>query len=166
MSQSGRPAVWVVFRRCNLLFVFVIDSKFLHHLGFAKIVLKPRNVTVKENGSALFNCNATGMPTPTIYWYYGKTNEPNSYKPISTNNSGIQRLPNNSLVLSSVTKNNQGWYRCLAGNPGNLELEAAYLKVGFDKAHSSPSMYIVFYACAKFVCTADLYCFLYLLHSE
>jgi peroxidase len=108
---------------------------------FAKIVLKPRDVSVLENGTALFNCKATGDPKPEIVWYYGR--QENKFGPIPTNNSRIQVLANNSLLLTNVQKKNEGWYRCFAGNPGYLEQAMARLRVGNTQTSFTKSMSVL-----------------------
>ena len=119
------------------------NSYFCIYSDFAKIVLKPRNVTVMINGSALFNCGATGVPEPGIYWYTTKDKNPTNFKPVNFKNSRTRRFPNNSILLTNIRKNDVGWYQCIAGNAGYIEQALAHLKVGLNNVKTT-GMYLFF----------------------
>ena len=101
--------------------------------------MRPTNVTTKENGTALFDCKATGIPEPQILWFTSKVDNHKFKKAVKlSNNSRIESLPNNSLLVLNVRKEDEGWYWCIAGNRGNIEQKNAYLKVRLDNLKTTP----------------------------
>ena len=103
----------------------------VHIYDYAKIVLRPRDIKVMENGTALFDCKASGDPKPEIAWYYSKEKH-NIFEPVPANDTRIKQLSNNSLLLTDVQEKDRAYYRCLAGNSGSLVQATAYLKVGVE----------------------------------
>ena len=93
-------------------------------------MLKPENVTVEMNGSALFNCKADGEPEPGILWYAYKVTKTKKPWIMISNFSNIERLDNKSIVVKNVQKKDETWYKCIAGNRGYIEEATAYLKIG------------------------------------
>ena len=76
-----------------------------------QITEHPQDVTVTEGGNALFSCNASGNPAPTISW----TKEGSL---LSAN--GDSRISfgadNNTLTIVNVSTADSGKYRCVASN--------------------------------------------------
>ena len=89
-----------------------------------------------ENGTALFDCKASGDPKPGIAWFYSK--EKPNFEPVPANDTRIRQLSNNSLLLTDVKEKDKAWYRCLAGNSGSLDQATAYLNVGVEKSTTTP----------------------------
>ena len=92
-------------------------------------MLKPENVTVEMNGSALFNCKAEGEPKPVFLWYAYKVTKTRKLWILISKFSNIERLSNNSIVVKNVQKKDETWYMCIAGNRGDIEAATAYLKI-------------------------------------
>ena len=92
-------------------------------------MLKPENVTVEMNGSALFNCKADGEPEPGILWFAYKVTKTTRPWILISKFSNIERLSNNSIVVKNVQKKDETWYKCIAGNRGYIVEATAYLKI-------------------------------------
>ncbi|XP_028395925.1 inactive tyrosine-protein kinase 7-like isoform X2 [Dendronephthya gigantea] len=121
MSDSGNYSCYVNNSFSSESLTFTV-----HIYDFAKIVLKPKNVTAKINNTVLFNCKATGIPKPRILWYISKTKGDNGWKPLS-DKPGSKIFPNGSLLLHSVQKKDAAKYRCMAGNAGYIDDAVAHL---------------------------------------
>ncbi|GBL76511.1 Hemicentin-2 [Araneus ventricosus] len=74
---------------------------------------EPTDVVAQEGDSLTIDCTATGVPTPTIKWRSGGTE--NGY--ISNDSAAIIRvLTSGSLVISKVEASLKGLYTCEADN--------------------------------------------------
>ncbi|XP_054901101.1 immunoglobulin superfamily DCC subclass member 4 isoform X1 [Poeciliopsis prolifica] len=71
---------------------------------------EPSPQTVTAGGSARFECQIEGIPTPVITWQKDKVTVTDE-----TSNRFIS-LPNGVLQILKVTKEDEGLYRCVASN--------------------------------------------------
>ncbi|XP_027871242.1 immunoglobulin superfamily DCC subclass member 4 isoform X1 [Xiphophorus couchianus] len=71
---------------------------------------EPSSQTVTTGGSARFECQIEGVPTPVITWQKDKVTITDE-----TSNRFIS-LPNGVLQILKVTKEDEGFYRCVASN--------------------------------------------------
>uniref|UniRef100_A0A672SX11 Inactive tyrosine-protein kinase 7-like n=1 Tax=Sinocyclocheilus grahami TaxID=75366 RepID=A0A672SX11_SINGR len=87
--------------------------------SFPQPVVKPDDLVVMRNEEALFHCQFTAEPLPTIEWYH--ENEP------VANKSRIFILSNGSLLITQVKQRNTGLYKCVAQGPRGppVSLEAS-----------------------------------------
>ncbi|XP_053381213.1 hemicentin-1-like [Mercenaria mercenaria] len=74
-----------------------------------EMTLLPLSQGVKVGSRVFLHCQASGVPDPTYSW--SKDGEG-----VITSTPQRQIYLNNSLVIHSVTKQDEGVYRCLAGN--------------------------------------------------
>ncbi|XP_067092530.1 inactive tyrosine-protein kinase 7 [Osmerus mordax] len=92
--------------------------------SFPRAVVAPDNQVVLKNEEAVFHCQFTATPPPTLEWYHD--NE------LLSNRSRVLRvalLSNGTLLISQVKPRNVGLYRCVGrGARGhNVSLEASLL---------------------------------------
>uniref|UniRef100_A0A673KYS2 Inactive tyrosine-protein kinase 7-like n=1 Tax=Sinocyclocheilus rhinocerous TaxID=307959 RepID=A0A673KYS2_9TELE len=87
--------------------------------SFPQPVVKPEDLVVMRNEEALFHCQFTAEPLPTVEWYH--ENEP------VANKSRIFILSNGSLLITQVKQRNTGLYKCVAQGPRGppVSLEAS-----------------------------------------
>ena len=87
-----------------------------------EFTLKPKDTTVMEGKSVIFNCNATGIPTPGISWSYSDAGglPPNS-----------RQLSNGSLLVTDVrnTVDYEGTYSCNVSSRAGASIAHANLTV-------------------------------------
>ncbi|XP_048590016.1 hemicentin-1 isoform X1 [Nematostella vectensis] len=70
------------------------------------IVVRPENQTELEGNEVSLNCNASGIPAPSITWY----RQDGGYMPVN------HRVVNGDLIISNITKSLEGTYVCEAKN--------------------------------------------------
>uniref|UniRef100_A0A8C1T5Q6 Inactive tyrosine-protein kinase 7 n=1 Tax=Cyprinus carpio TaxID=7962 RepID=A0A8C1T5Q6_CYPCA len=87
--------------------------------SFPQPVVKPEDLVVMKNEEALFHCQFTAEPPPTVEWYHD--NE------LVANKSRIFILSNGSLFITQVKPRNTGLYKCVAQGPRGppVSLEAS-----------------------------------------
>uniref|UniRef100_A0A672L2H7 Inactive tyrosine-protein kinase 7 n=1 Tax=Sinocyclocheilus grahami TaxID=75366 RepID=A0A672L2H7_SINGR len=87
--------------------------------SFPQPVVKPEDLVVMRNEEALFHCQFTAEPLPTVEWYH--ENEP------VANKSRVFILSNGSLLITQVKQRNTGLYKCVARGPHGppVSLEAS-----------------------------------------
>uniref|UniRef100_A0A673KXL2 Inactive tyrosine-protein kinase 7-like n=1 Tax=Sinocyclocheilus rhinocerous TaxID=307959 RepID=A0A673KXL2_9TELE len=90
--------------------------------SFPQPVVKPEDLVVMRNEEALFHCQFTAEPLPTVEWYH--ENEPVANK--SRYDTLIQ-FANGSLLITQVKQRNTGLYKCVAQGPRGppVSLEAS-----------------------------------------
>ncbi|KAG8173633.1 hypothetical protein JTE90_000474, partial [Oedothorax gibbosus] len=71
---------------------------------------EPLDQTLEEGNEALFSCQATGLPLPTIKW-----SKEQEFKE-SFENERMKAFSNGSLVISNLNKNDEGTYMCTIFN--------------------------------------------------
>uniref|UniRef100_A0A3B5MIY5 Uncharacterized protein n=1 Tax=Xiphophorus couchianus TaxID=32473 RepID=A0A3B5MIY5_9TELE len=77
-------------------------------VGLSSFFAEPSSQTVTTGGSARFECQIEGVPTPVITWQKDKVTITDETRFIS--------LPNGVLQILKVTKEDEGFYRCVASN--------------------------------------------------
>ncbi|XP_022256084.1 roundabout homolog 1-like [Limulus polyphemus] len=89
-------------------------------------LVRPKNHTVGLNGYVQFECVATGNPPPSIFW----TKEGNQVLMFPDNNYGrFSVTQEGTLVISGVTKDDQGYYVCSALSMLESAMTKTYLEV-------------------------------------
>uniref|UniRef100_A0A673CGV5 Inactive tyrosine-protein kinase 7 n=1 Tax=Sphaeramia orbicularis TaxID=375764 RepID=A0A673CGV5_9TELE len=85
--------------------------------SFPRTVVSPEDQVVLKNEEAVFHCQFTAVPPPTLEWYHD--NE------LLVNKSRVILLSNGSVVITQVKPRNTGRYRCvgrgLRGSSVSLE---------------------------------------------
>ncbi|XP_068734047.1 hemicentin-1-like [Montipora capricornis] len=103
------------------------------------------NEVIIEGGNVTLTCNASGFPTPTVSW-------------VKTSNG--QLTNGTELVLTSISRDQAGEYRCEASNLCNTATELATVDVQFK-----PEM-VVLDPSATTVCRGDIIVFSCLAYSN
>uniref|UniRef100_A0AAY5EGN3 Inactive tyrosine-protein kinase 7 n=1 Tax=Electrophorus electricus TaxID=8005 RepID=A0AAY5EGN3_ELEEL len=91
--------------------------------------LEPEYTTVYQGHTAMLHCQATGDPQPYIQWM-GKD------KALSFISGRFQKMPNGTLVISDVSKDDTGQYTCIAGNSCSLKDRVTKLYVVDKPKHT------------------------------
>ena len=86
-----------------------------------KFVISPANQTVASGDTAVFSCQVTGDPQPTVIWY-------KSRNPLS-DNARYSILSNGTLLVKSVRQQEAGWFTCEASNNAGRAERKAFLIV-------------------------------------
>jgi len=95
------------------------------------INIVPRNITVPPGATAQFRCAAEGAPAPTITI---TPRDEATYTPPKQSDkdklANVERSNVNIIQeIEDVTKEHEGWYRCLASNVQGAVYYDAYLRV-------------------------------------
>ena len=92
------------------------------HLVFPEFTITPKDATVVEERSVVFDCSATGIPTPIISW---------SFKGSGSLPSTSSQLSNGSLLVTDVQNNinYEGTYTCSASSKVGVSTVEANLTV-------------------------------------
>ena len=69
--------------------------------------------TVTEGGSVTLSCHASGIPPPMVYWV----------------KAGGQRVNRSVLMLTDISRNEAGEYKCEASNECGNATETASIDV-------------------------------------
>lgn len=77
------------------------------YLEQPKIASKPKNVSIKEDGKAILDCNAKTRPTPNISWY-------KDGKSLKVDKKRVFKYLNGTLVINKVIPEDSGKYQCSA----------------------------------------------------
>uniref|UniRef100_A0A8C1YHT2 Protein tyrosine kinase 7a n=1 Tax=Cyprinus carpio TaxID=7962 RepID=A0A8C1YHT2_CYPCA len=80
--------------------------------SFPQPLVKPEDLIVIKNEEALFHCQFTAEPQPTVEWYYETelvANKSRYYTLIQSDNG--------SLLITQVKQRNTGQYKCVARGP-------------------------------------------------
>ncbi|XP_067661669.1 contactin-4-like [Haliotis asinina] len=94
--------------------------------GRPALVLPPRNVTVPETYTAVFDCVVIGNPRPDVTWL--KVDTKGLQTPL-TFQGRISKYPNGTLVLRGAVKEDAGRYTCFARNAIGEDSATASLTV-------------------------------------
>ena len=78
--------------------------------------IEPQDQTVFHRELATINCQASVNPRPTISWKKSRQRENGFFQYVSTGGGNIAFHPNGSLVIRSVEKDDEGYYRCEVQN--------------------------------------------------
>ena len=109
-------------------------------ISIPTVVISPKELTVRENQNAVFQCSATGNPSPTVKWI-----QPTG----SLWSDRVQLKPRGILMVRHVTLADTGRYICAATNmlgsanqsvsltvEGKLKFFSFHLFLLFDKYDS------------------------------
>ncbi|KAI1712438.1 immunoglobulin i-set domain-containing protein [Ditylenchus destructor] len=84
----------------------------------------PKSATVRVGQRALFKCKAKGEPRPDITWFFDGSEIPPELKGhYQVSDDGTE------LVIAQVSRQDQGTYSCMAGNPVGSMTGTAQLDV-------------------------------------
>ena len=91
-----------------------------------EFIISPVNLTISKGQLAAFQCQATGLPTPNITWYYSIDNQ---LKELEDSRSFVSPL--NTLYIREAVVNDSGTYVCIASNiVGEISTNAILTVVG------------------------------------
>lgn len=76
-----------------------------------EFIISPVNLTISKGQLAAFPCQATGLPTPNITWYYSIDNQ---LKELQDSRAFVSPL--NTLYIREAVVNDSGTYVCVASN--------------------------------------------------
>uniref|UniRef100_A0A2K5DN07 Protein tyrosine kinase 7 (inactive) n=1 Tax=Aotus nancymaae TaxID=37293 RepID=A0A2K5DN07_AOTNA len=80
--------------------------------SFARVVLAPQDVVVARNEEAMFHCQFSAQPLPSLQWVFeDETPITNRSRPPHLRRATV--FANGSLLLSQVRPRNAGVYRCI-----------------------------------------------------
>uniref|UniRef100_F7EVC5 Protein tyrosine kinase 7 (inactive) n=1 Tax=Callithrix jacchus TaxID=9483 RepID=F7EVC5_CALJA len=80
--------------------------------SFARVVLAPQDVVVARNEEAMFHCQFSAQPLPSLQWVFeDETPITNRSRPPHLRRATV--FANGSLLLSQVRPRNAGAYRCI-----------------------------------------------------
>ena len=93
--------------------------------GLPEFSRSPLNTTKNEGENVTLLCNATGEPNPTIIWMKdGSKLNASADSTVSVSQDETQ------LIIRNLTRNNEGFYQCVANNSeGNISSYPALLTV-------------------------------------
>uniref|UniRef100_A0AAY4DN54 Protein tyrosine kinase 7 (inactive) n=1 Tax=Denticeps clupeoides TaxID=299321 RepID=A0AAY4DN54_9TELE len=77
--------------------------------GYPKPVISPEDLVVMKNEEAMFHCQFTAEPLPTLEWYHDTE--------LITNKSRLFIMSNGSLFITQVKPRNTGLYKCVGKGP-------------------------------------------------
>ncbi|XP_068734686.1 neuronal growth regulator 1-like [Montipora capricornis] len=148
VNEIGRMGIWNITMATRGVFVYKCMVN--NTIGTAMSMNVPVTVNVPsfiqpiddemiiEGGNVNLTCNASGFPTPTVSW-------------VKTSNG--QLTNGTELVLTSISRDQAGEYRCEASNLCNTATELATVDVQFK-----PEM-VVLDPSATTVCRGDIIVF-------
>ena len=114
----------IFLRRANSATHFICSSSAVP----PNFVMSPINQTIPKGKTAIFSCQATGIPVPSIKWYKSQN--------LITNDVPFTVLSNGTLVVKSVSEQDSGWFTCRATNDaGTSEKRVYFLVAGIKKLH-------------------------------
>ena len=113
-----------IFLRINSATHFIYSSSAVP----PNFVMSPINQTIPKGKTAIFSCQATGIPAPSIKWYKSQN--------LITNDVRFTVSSNGTLVVKSVSELDSGWFTCRATNDaGTSEKRVYFLVAGIKKLH-------------------------------
>ncbi|KAG5279103.1 hypothetical protein AALO_G00106120 [Alosa alosa] len=101
--------------------------------SYPQPVVKPEDLVVLKNEEAMFHCQFTAEPPPTVVWYHED-------EPIA-NKSRVFLMGNGSLFITQVKPRNTGMYKCVGKGPQGqaVALEASLRLAELEDMVSSMS---------------------------
>ncbi|XP_050430112.1 cell adhesion molecule Dscam2 isoform X2 [Adelges cooleyi] len=80
-----------------------------------KWTIEPADVDIERNRQLMIDCQADGVPKPTVVWKKATGSKSSDYEEIKEK-SHTKILGNHSLLLQNVKEDKQGYYLCQASN--------------------------------------------------
>uniref|UniRef100_A0A7N8Y2Q4 Inactive tyrosine-protein kinase 7 n=1 Tax=Mastacembelus armatus TaxID=205130 RepID=A0A7N8Y2Q4_9TELE len=102
--------------------------------SFPRPLVTPENQVVLKNEEAMFHCQFTAVPPPTLEWYHENELLVNNSVPPHPAPTSVILLPNGTLLITQVKPRNTGTYKCVGrGLTGShVTLEASLLIAEID----------------------------------
>ena len=120
------------FLLISLLIVFL-------YLARPNFLVEPKDVRANVNGAARFDCESTGNPRPNVFW----TREGNQILMFPDNKYNRFLVSSNgSLIITTVKKEDAGFYVCSALSVVGSSTAKAYLNVS-SSADIPPPLIII-----------------------
>ncbi|XP_077985051.1 protein turtle homolog A-like [Glandiceps talaboti] len=95
--------------------------------GPPHFVVRPQNATVRENGQAIFECEADGSPSSITYRWYKDSDELERFPNLKNR---VEVLLQGTIMVHSVRPEDEGLYTCRPDNGvGNPPPGSAFLAV-------------------------------------
>uniref|UniRef100_A0A8D9ERR1 Down syndrome cell adhesion molecule-like protein Dscam2 n=1 Tax=Cacopsylla melanoneura TaxID=428564 RepID=A0A8D9ERR1_9HEMI len=102
-------------------------------------IVEPSDVHEERNRAVMLNCQAEGVPEPTVVWKKAKDGKSGDYEEI-IERSYTKLLANGSLFLQNIKEDREGYYLCQASNGiGNPIGKLVQVKVNSPPYFSAPS---------------------------
>ena len=118
------------------MYYLYYQHNILFNIVHPEITEQPNNSTVTTPGMAQFSCLATGVPRPTIEWYYEYSISDGNRLMNNTNSVMIveerigNRILRSTLTLTTTTHpDDSGDYTCRAVNIVDNDISSALLNV-------------------------------------
>uniref|UniRef100_A0A3Q0R4U7 Inactive tyrosine-protein kinase 7 n=1 Tax=Amphilophus citrinellus TaxID=61819 RepID=A0A3Q0R4U7_AMPCI len=93
--------------------------------SFPRPVVTPEDQVVLRNAEAVFHCQFTAVPAPSLEWYHDSELLVNKSRPFPQLRRKLFLLSNGTLLITQVKPRNTGTYKCigrgLRGSPVTLE---------------------------------------------
>lgn len=103
-------------------------------------IVEPKDVKVRLNGVARFDCQASGNPRPSTFW----TKEGNQNLMFPDNKYGRSTVTaDGSLIISPVKKEDVGYYICSALSVVSSSTSKAHLNVTSAADNAPPPIIIL-----------------------
>ncbi|KAK7074280.1 hypothetical protein SK128_018951, partial [Halocaridina rubra] len=78
--------------------------------------LEPEDSSVVVGADLVIGCGAHGSPTPTVTWRRAKGGLSRQYRPVEALGDNVEIALNNSLVISTIRRDQGGEFLCSAAN--------------------------------------------------
>ena len=105
----------------------------LNHVVAPVVHPEVMDQTLNEGSNALFTCQATGDPVPTISWYFNGA-------PVDEANTMKYIMISNTLIVINVQSSDVGTYACNATNIVTTDTSSGVLTVNGKLFYTCPSL--------------------------
>lgn len=91
-----------------------------------RLLVSHRVVNVNTSNNVRIDCLVSGSPRPLVFWMREGSNDLLTANSVQQN---IRIASNNSLLISNVNKENQGFYSCAAISPTGSAMNRTFISV-------------------------------------